>query len=122
MYSMKGVYLLFLELEEDREIEIGALGQINFSKGKYVYVGSAQNSVEKRLQRHFSTDKKLHWHIDYLLEESRPYDYFILPEKSEYEQVMASIMEEIAEPVPEFGASDSSKNSHLFRLPKSLTE
>lgn len=114
--------MLFIEVEKDREIEIGALGQIKFSKGQYVYIGSAQNSVEKRLQRHFSSDKKLHWHIDYLAAETKPYDYFVLPETAEYEQIMASIMEKIAEPVPEFGASDSENNSHLFRLPKSLTE
>lgn len=113
--------MLFIELEKDREIEVGALGQIKFSKGHYAYIGSAQNSVEKRLQRHFSSDKKLHWHIDYLTEKASTYDYFILPETSEYEQIMASIMEKIAEPVPEFGASDSSKNSHLFKIPKSLT-
>lgn len=119
---MKAVYMLMLELEEEREIEIGALGPIKFEEGRYVYIGSAQNSVEKRLQRHFSDDKKLHWHIDYFATEARPYDYFVLPETSEYEQVMASIMEKLGKPVPEFGASDSSKNSHLFRLPKSLTE
>lgn len=119
---MKAVYMLFLEMEKEKEIKIGALGPVKFEKGRYVYIGSAQNSAEKRLQRHFSSDKKLHWHIDYLTQEARPYDYFLLPETSEYEQLMASIMEEIGQPVPEFGASDSSKNSHLFRLPKSLTE
>lgn len=119
---MKAVYMLLLELEEDKEIEIGALGPIKFQEGRYVYVGSAMNSVERRLERHFSDDKKLHWHIDYLTQEARPYDYFVLPETSKYEQIMASIMEDLSEPVPEFGASDSSKNSHLFRLPKSLTE
>jgi len=119
---MKSVYMMILELEEEKEIEVGALGTIKFDSGRYVYIGSAMNSVEKRLQRHFSDDKKLHWHIDYLTQEARPIDYFILPETSEYEQVMASIMETLGEPVPEFGASDSLKDSHLFRLPKNLTK
>ena len=114
--------MLMLELEEEKEIEIGALGAIRFEGGRYAYIGSAQNSVEKRLQRHFSDDKKMHWHIDYFTTEAKPYDYLVLPETSEYEQVMASILEKLGAPVPEFGASDSSKNSHLFRLPKSLTE
>ncbi|MFB6193149.1 MAG: DUF123 domain-containing protein [Candidatus Nanohaloarchaea archaeon] len=119
---MKGVYVLFLELRKEKEIEIGALGLKKFRRGRYAYVGSAQNSVEKRLERHFSRDKKMHWHIDYLTQEARPYDYFVLPETGEYEEILASILEDIAEPVPGFGASDSSKNSHLFRLPKSLTD
>lgn len=119
---MKAVYLLFLELDEDEVIEIGALGELKFEAGKYVYVGSAMNSVEKRLQRHFSQDKKLHWHIDYLLQKAHPYDYFILPETSKYEQQMASIVSSLAEPVPDFGASDSSENTHLFRIPEDLTQ
>jgi Uri superfamily endonuclease len=32
-----------------------------------VYTGSAQNGLEKRINRHLSSEKKLHWHIDYLL-------------------------------------------------------
>lgn len=119
---MKAVYLLFLEIDEDKEIDIGALGPIQFQKGEYIYVGSAMNSVEKRLLRHFSSDKKLHWHIDYLTLKVEPYDYFILPETSEYEQKIASILANLAEPVPEFGASDSSENSHLFRVPENLTQ
>ena len=113
---MKGVYLLFLELEESKTVEIGALGEIKFQEGTYVYVGSAMNSVEKRLERHFSQVENLHWHVDYLTEEANPFDYFILPEKSEYEEWLAEKIGEFHEPVQDFGSSDSSEESHLFRI------
>ena len=64
---MKGVYCLIMKVKKNIPIKIGALGKINFKKGNYVYVGSAQNNVEKRVQRHLTKEKKLHWHIDYLL-------------------------------------------------------
>ncbi|MFP4052091.1 MAG: GIY-YIG nuclease family protein, partial [Thermoplasmata archaeon] len=64
---MKGIYTLVIELKEDKVIEVGAIGNIDFDKGYYVYVGSAQNGLEARIERHLSDEKKIHWHIDYLL-------------------------------------------------------
>lgn len=113
---MKAVYLLFLQLEERKTIEIGALGNIEFEPGTYVYVGSAMNSVEKRLERHFSETKNKHWHIDYFTEEAKPFDYLMIPETSEYEEFLAEKLENYCKPVPGFGSSDSSQNSHLFRI------
>lgn len=119
---MKAVYLLFLEVKEQKNIEIGALGQIEFEPGTYVYVGSARNSVEKRLERHFSEVENLHWHIDYLTAEIKPFDYFILPESSEYEEWLAGKLAIYYEPVLDFGSSDSSQSSHLFRIPQTLSK
>ena len=65
---MKGSYCLIINVEKDTKIKIGKkLGIINFKKGCYVYVGSAMNSLESRVKRHLSDNKKKHWHIDYLL-------------------------------------------------------
>ncbi len=113
---MKAVYLLFLKVKEQKNIEIGALGPIGFEPGTYVYVGSAMNSVEKRLERHFSEVENLHWHIDYLTAETEPFDYFILPESSEYEEWLAERLASYCEPVQNFGSSDTSQDSHLFRI------
>ena len=64
---MKGSYCLIINVEKDTKIKIGKkLGIINFKKGCYVYVGSAMNSLESRVKRHLSDNKKKHWHIDYL--------------------------------------------------------
>ena len=55
-------------LKKDTKIKIGKkLGVINFKKGCYVYVGSAMNSLEARVKRHLSDNKKKHWHVDYFL-------------------------------------------------------
>lgn len=114
---MKAVYAVFLELEEDKTIEIGALGPIEFEKGLYVYIGSAMNSAEKRVQRHFSEVENLHWHIDYFSAETDPMDYFLLPESSEFECFLANTVSEIGVPVENFGASDCGCNTHLYRIP-----
>lgn len=114
---MKGVYLAFFRLQEAKTIEIGALGEMEFESGMYVYAGSAQNSVESRLERHFSSPENSFWHIDYFSEEAEAEDYFVLPEVSEYECLMASILEGIGEPVQDFGCSDCDCDSHLFRIP-----
>lgn len=67
---MKGCYCLIIKLNQNSRIKIGKkLGFIQFEKGYYVYVGSAMNSLESRLKRHLSNDKKLHWHVDYLLKD-----------------------------------------------------
>jgi Uri superfamily endonuclease len=113
---VKGVYATVFKLREPKSIEIGALGELRFETGKYVYVGSAMNNVEKRIERHFSTDKKKHWHIDYFSVEAERAGYMIYSRDSEFECVLAGMMAEIGEPVDGFGSSDCSCNSHLFRL------
>ena len=45
---LKGTYCLIIHLRKDTSIEVGKRGLINFSKGYYVYVGSALNSLESR--------------------------------------------------------------------------
>lgn len=113
---MKAVYALFVQLEYSQTVEVGALGEIEFEPGLYVYVGSAMTNVEKRLQRHISDVENKHWHIDYFTSEAETVDYFILPENSEYECVLSELMQELAEPVAGFGASDCSCSSHLYRF------
>ncbi len=60
-------YQLFISIKQDICVEIGRLGTFEFPAGIYVYTGSAKRGMEKRLARHRSTEKKLRWHIDYLL-------------------------------------------------------
>ena len=68
---MKGCYCLTIHLNNTKRIKVGKLGNINFKKGYYVYVGSAMNSLESRIKRHLIDEKKLHWHIDYLLKKTK---------------------------------------------------
>jgi Uri superfamily endonuclease len=113
---MRGVYAVFLELEEDSVIEIGALGEISFQKGVYVYIGSAMNSLEARVSRHFSSDKSNHWHIDYFTGEAEAFAFAAFSTGSYWECILAETVEKSCEPVQDFGSSDCSCDSHLFRI------
>jgi Uri superfamily endonuclease len=70
----RGVYSLLIELEEGRAIELKRGVCWRLPKGYYVYTGSAlgrgSTSLEKRLERHLSVNKKTYWHIDRLLDGS----------------------------------------------------
>ena len=68
---MKGCYCLIIILNTPSKIKIGKLGKIDFNEGYYVYVGSAMNYLESRINRHLRSKKKLHWHIDYLLKKAK---------------------------------------------------
>lgn len=117
---MKAVYAVFLRLEEEKEISIGALGRRDFAPGLYVYVGSAMNSVEKRVERHLSETEDHHWHIDYFSSEAEPFDHLVIPEGSDLECVLADIVGELGEPMEGIGSSDCGCGAHLFRIPDQI--
>ena len=54
-------------VSRQRILAIGRLGRFRFPAGRYVYTGSARRNLVARLRRHLSWDKRLRWHIDYLL-------------------------------------------------------
>ena len=62
-------YQLHIHISDNIEIQIGKLGKFTFPRGHYIYTGSAKKNIDERIKRHQSNspDKKLHWHIDYLL-------------------------------------------------------
>jgi Uri superfamily endonuclease len=60
-------YQLVIELRRPVCVAVGRLGEVSFPAGTYVYTGSARRGVEARVRRHVSPQKRLHWHIDYLL-------------------------------------------------------
>jgi Uri superfamily endonuclease len=116
--NMKGIYILRIRLNRDTTIVVGGLGEREFAKGEYAYVGSAQNGVEQRVARHLKKEKRLFWHIDYLLNDGAAeiVEVYVKPASKEEEcQVAAQICKE-AEPVAGFGCSDCHCQSHLFRL------
>lgn len=63
----KGIYALLLDVSKDIKVRVGSLGTLDFAKGYYVYVGSAQNNLDKRIARHCTKAKPRFWHADYLL-------------------------------------------------------
>ncbi|MCK4483242.1 MAG: GIY-YIG nuclease family protein [Candidatus Thorarchaeota archaeon] len=68
---MKGVYALVIQIEKNLTTTVGALGEVGFQRGIWAYVGSAtgtgSTNLENRIRRHFTDEKAIHWHIDYLL-------------------------------------------------------
>ena len=111
---MKGSYILIIELPRDMEIQIGKLGRIKFQKGFYAYVGSAMNNLEKRIERHIRKEKKLFWHIDYLLENVHVREIIYTESSKREECKLAKNLEKYFNPVRGFGSSDCKCNSHLF--------
>ncbi len=111
---MKGSYLLVFSLPTAATIQVGKLGNVSFNKGWYVYVGSAMNGVEQRVQRHLRTQKKTHWHIDYLLPFVDHIDVFYQESNVKKECTIAQALSATLQEVPFFGCSDCSCPSHLF--------
>lgn len=111
---MKGSYILLTELDEEKTIQIGKLGYINFKKGFYAYIGSALNGIEQRINRHLRKDKKNHWHIDYLLEYNQIKNIFYTENNFREECNIAKKFERKLISIPDFGCSDCNCKSHLF--------
>jgi Uri superfamily endonuclease len=110
---MKGSYILLIKLKENKIIKIGKLGKLFFKKGFYVYVGSSMNNLEKCISRHLNKDKKIHWHIDYLLEKAEILEVCLKENTIKEECKLANIFKEKLEKVPGFGCSDCKCDSHL---------
>ena len=102
-------------------IEVGKLGPIHFPAGTYAYCGSAMAGYRGRVGRHFSSGKKLRWHIDYLLEGAEPVAALLAPGGEGMECALGRMLSEMdgSEPVKGFGSSDCACGSHLYRIEES---
>lgn len=115
-----GAYLILLRLTHAVECRVGALGKRHFPAGFYLYVGSAHNSLSKRIKRHLKVSSNKRWHLDYL----RPYaqsvnSYPIRSTQKDLEQqLVCGLLQSPLHPVPGFGCSDSPHPSHLFLSPE----
>lgn len=111
---MKGCYILIIELKENKKIQVGKIGNIDFKKGFYAYVGSALNGLEQRINRHLREEKKIHWHIDYLLQYGGIIKVLNKENDKKEECNFVKKFEEKLCSIPNFGCSDCTCNSHLF--------
>ena len=111
---MKGSYLLLIKLEGNKKIRIGKNNHVFFNKGFYVYVGSALNGLEQRINRHLKEFKKIHWHIDYLLRYAKIVNIFYKEDNLKEECTIAKKLEKKLLLIPGFGCSDCRCKSHLF--------
>ena len=127
--STTGIYTLLLFLSKQVTLTIGKLGKQRFPMGYYTYTGSAlgkgASSLKHRIARHLRKEKRMFWHIDYLLaDENVSVEAVIVAETNENmecktNQHMKTIMGAKVQ-VKGFGASDCRKNckSHLLYFPE----
>ncbi len=114
---MRGAYCIIIEVKKDSSVKIGALGKIKFKKALYCYVGSAMNNLEKRIKRHLKKDKKLHWHIDYLLKNKNTEIkkvFYKESTKREECKIADFVSKNSINSINGFGCSDCRCKSHLF--------
>ena len=121
---MSGSYILVIQLQEESELKIGALGSKVFKKGYYLYVGSAMGkrgstSLINRVKRHISSpcEKSKHWHIDYLLENeyANIIRILLIPSINKIECIISSEIKKRSDGLIEnFGSSDCTCRSHLY--------
>ena len=116
----RGSYILLLELKRKKSVEVGSLGKLSFSKGHYLYVGSAMANLSARIARHKRKDgKKFHWHIDFLRQVAD--DCIALPIRSsrrEECEVSAALQNLYPSNFAGFGSTDCTCQSHLFYSPE----
>jgi Uri superfamily endonuclease len=114
MRKVKGSYILLVELATKKDIFVGKLGYVSLPKASYAYVGKAMNGLRARLARHLRGEKKLHWHIDYLLKEAEVKEIILCRGEERVECSPAQALAGNLQYVPDFGSSDCKCRSHLY--------
>ncbi|HNU35389.1 MAG TPA: GIY-YIG nuclease family protein [Methanomassiliicoccales archaeon] len=120
MRSSPGAYVLIVFLPAPATIRVGSLGQMTLDQGHYLYCGSAQAGLMPRLSRHMRSEKKCHWHIDFLTSQAMVVGALTFYGEKEMECRLAGSIREVpgVEPVGHgFGSSDCGCPTHLFHLP-----
>ena len=118
---VKGTYCLCINVKKDQVIRVGALGELEFALGNYVYVGSALNSLYPRLDRHMKHSRGehdvTHWHIDYLLKKVGVENVILCLSEEKNECNIASKVGEEYKVIKGFGSSDCNCTGHLYYSP-----
>ena len=125
---VSGIYLLLILFLDNSKVNIGKFGDLVIRKGLYVYVGSAMGSggLRARIGRHLKTNKKLKWHIDYILSDKNSRIVGIIfsrtSKKMESDMAECLIKHGFKSIAPYLGATDyrykKDKNySHFLSIP-----
>ncbi|MFO7962781.1 MAG: DNA/RNA nuclease SfsA [Desulfobacterales bacterium] len=115
----RGIYILMLHLKKEARFSAGKLAESDFPAGYYIYTGSAMNGLSARLARHCRKRKRLHWHIDYLIQRAERTIPVPIRSSKPLECVLARSLSAIfSQGPPRFGASDCRCPTHLFYSPE----
>ena len=115
-----GTYALVFFLKDSLSLQIGKLGLHNFPPGYYVYTGSALGGLSGRLRHHLKSEKRLHWHIDYLLQEATAVEMWYSLGQLRLECIWNGMVRDLpgsTYSVLGFGASDCRCSTHLTHFP-----
>ena len=111
----RGVYVAVFYLPTSQTITVGRLGRFELSRGFYFYVGTAQQHLSRRLERHNRRNKRRHWHIDYLSTRAVMLGALVYPGPKALECKLAAILaSRYDQPIRGFGCSDCRCSGHLF--------
>jgi sugar fermentation stimulation protein A len=109
-----------LRVPRASQVKVQRLGRCAFRPGWYVYTGSAKRNLEARLARHLRRQKRLHWHIDYLLDKAAVREVWVWPWDVGAECRTNRLIHRMATadyPCRGFGASDCRCRAHLVSFP-----
>lgn len=114
----KGTYIIIARLLRNAIITIRG-NDVPLRKGYYIYIGSAfgPGGFTARLNRHLRAEKKMHWHIDYLLAAARVHKIYTIAAHRDLEHALAGAFARSAAysiPLPRFGSSDCGCPAHVF--------
>lgn len=111
---MIGIYAVIAELPNAVDMQIGKRMRDHFENGFYGYIGSALGGLEKRVTRHLGNRKRLHWHIDYLLDIAKIRELVYAETYQKIECLIAHALSGKLASKFNFGCSDCNCSSHLF--------
>ncbi|MEJ2739373.1 MAG: GIY-YIG nuclease family protein [Dehalococcoidia bacterium] len=112
----RGTYALLVFLKDGLRLRIGRLGVHDFPQGYYVYAGSALGGLSGRLKRHLKPEKRLRWHIDYLLQHAVISQIWYVQSGERLECTWNSLVFALPGAKPSlkgFGSSDCRCTTHL---------
>ena len=104
-------------LNTNQRISAGKLQQTEFEPGFYLYIGSAKNGLLRRVARHLRKEKKIFWHIDYLLQYAKIEEIWV--RNDYFDECLAlseakKLLKNSRFPLKKFGSSDCRCPSHLI--------
>ncbi|MDG5789213.1 GIY-YIG nuclease family protein [Evansella sp. AB-P1] len=118
------LYAIKMVLDRNIKIEVGRLGECDFQKGSYIYIGSAKRNIGSRINRHVTIEKVKRWHLDYF----RPFvtiqHVITFPVHGGECQLKEFLQNELLGEVvvPRFGSSDCKCDSHLIKVKREGSE
>jgi len=119
----KGTYIVILYLSGSKRIRIGRLGEFQFRRGYYTYVGSAfgPGGLAARLRHHANIAGRPHWHVDYLRQEALVAGMLFQESSQRHEHEWAKQllgMHGASPAIAGFGSSDCNCRTHLIYFTK----